>query len=82
MPVTFGQARDILSPFVGVTGRCPSAEETALFVKKVLQYMLYSGANGDKRKFNFIAVRGCITVPQDLETPFKSKNWRSRWNGL
>lgn len=73
MSLTFGQAKDSLSQYVGRGGKCPTAADTDSFVKQVLQYLLYSGEYGNTRKFCFHAVRGCFTAPYELEVPEKVK---------
>lgn len=71
MSVTYGEAKKILSQYAGRGGRCPSSSEVDLFCKQVFQYLLYSGEYGNLRKFCFNAVKGCITVPYELEVPLK-----------
>lgn len=73
MPITFGQAKEILSQYAGRGGKCPTDEGVALFVRQVLDYMLISGEYGNLRKFTFMAVKGCITTPYELEAPLKVK---------
>lgn len=71
MPITYGQAKQLLAEYVGRGGSCPTAEKVDLFTRKVLEYMLISGTYGNLRKFCFCAVKGCITVPYELQTPEK-----------
>lgn len=73
MSLTFGEAKTYLAQYAGKGGKCPSSEQTSLFVKTVLQYLLYSGQNGNLRKFCFHAIRGCVTFPYELEVPLKFK---------
>lgn len=73
MAVTFGEAKNLLAQFAGRGGKCPNTQEVYLFVKQVLQYMLYSGTYGNLRKFCFNAVDGCFTAPFELEVPLKVK---------
>lgn len=73
MAITFGEAKKLLSQYAGHGGKCPSSIEVNLFVRQVLQYMLYSGTYGNLRKFCFNAVKGCFTAPFELETPLKIK---------
>lgn len=73
MPLTFGQARKILGKYADKGGKCASSEEAYFFVMQVLQYLLYSGSYGNLRKFCFNAVKGCFTVPYELEAPLKVK---------
>ncbi len=71
--ITYGTAKKILSRYQGLGGKCPGDEETELFVKQVLQYLLYAGTHGNERKFCFHAVQGCFTLPGELEVPLKIK---------
>ncbi len=73
MPILFGEAKASLSQFYGRGGSCPTADGIDLFVREVLQYMLFSEAYGNIRKFCFNAIRGCFTCPPELETPLKIK---------
>lgn len=73
MPVTYGEAKTILSQYMGAAGRCPTADGIDLFVRQVLQYMLFSGTYGNLRKFCFHAVKGCFTAPPELDVPLKIK---------
>jgi hypothetical protein len=73
MPVTWKDAKKLLAQYAGRGGRCPDDAETDLFVKQVLQFMLYSAPNGSLRKFCFTAPKGCFTIPYELETPLKVK---------
>lgn len=71
MPITFGEAKELLAEFAGIGGKCPSAEGVDLFVRKVLDYMLQQGSYGNERAFCFCAERGCVTLPYELEVPLK-----------
>jgi len=73
MSITYGEAKSILAKYQGVGGHCPTAQGVDLFVREVLQYMLYQGAEGNIRKFTFYAQNGCVTLPYELETPLKVK---------
>lgn len=73
MPITYGDAKLILARYAERGGKCPDAPEVDLFVRKVLQHMLYKGTYGNLRKYCFNALKGCITVPFELETPIKVK---------
>lgn len=73
MAITFGEAKNLLAQFAGRGGKCSNAKEVNLFVKQVLQYLLYSGTYGNLRKFCFNAREGCFTAPFELETPLKIK---------
>jgi len=71
MALTFGEARTLLASYAGNGGQCETSEEVRLFVHEVLQYMLFSGQYGARRTFVFNAVKGCITLPFELEVPEK-----------
>lgn len=73
MPITYGDAKLILARYAERGGKCPSAPEVDLFVRKVLQQMLFKGTYGNLRKYCFNARKGCITIPYELETPIKVK---------
>ncbi len=73
MPITWGEAKNICSQYAGRGGVCPTADRVNLFVRQVLDYMLLSGEYGNLRKFCFNAVKGCFTVPFELEVPLKIK---------
>lgn len=73
MPITYGDAKLILARYAERGGKCPDAPEVDLFVRKVLQHMLYKGTYGNLRKYCFNARKGCITIPYELETPIKVK---------
>lgn len=73
MPITWGEAKTLISQYAGRGGQCPSADKVDLFVRQVLDYMLISGEYGNLRKFCFNAVKGCFTIPYELEVPLKIK---------
>jgi hypothetical protein len=73
VPITYGDARTTLARYAGRGGKCTNDKETDLFVKKVLQHMLFKGSYGNLRKFCFCSYKGCITIPYELETPLKVK---------
>lgn len=73
MPILYKQAKEILAPYVGRGGTCPTSEKIDLFCRKVFQYLLFKGSHGSLRKFCFQARKGCITVPYELEAPLKVK---------
>lgn len=73
MPITYGDAKRILARYAERGGKCPDAPEVDLFVRKVLQHMLFKGTYGNLRKYCFNARKGCITIPYELETPVKVK---------
>lgn len=73
MPITYKAAKEILSTYVGRGGVCADDPRVDLFTRQVLEYLLVSGSYGNVRKFCFCAVRGCFTIPYELETPLKIK---------
>lgn len=73
MPLTYKAAKEILSRYVERGGVCADDPRVDLFVREVLDYLLISGHYGSIHKFCFCAVKGCFTVPYELETPLKIK---------
>lgn len=71
MPLTFGQIRELVAPYAGRSGVCPTSDESASFARKVLKYLLYSGDNSAVRKICIIACKGCLVLPQEVETPLQ-----------
>lgn len=69
--IRYSEAKKILAKYQGLAGTCPANEDTDLFVRKVLQYLLLKGTEGNERVFVFQAENGCITLPKELETPLK-----------
>jgi hypothetical protein len=81
--IKYSQAKQILAKYSGVGGKCATDEGVDLFVKQVLQYLLYQGSYGNERKFCFHAVNGYVTLPKELEVPLKVKidgEVKSVWN--
>lgn len=86
MSITFGEAKATLSQYAGRAGFCTEDKSVELFVKKTLQYLLFSGQYGNLRKFCFCAIKGCFTIPYELETILKvnidgelASSW-SKWS--
>lgn len=73
MAITFGEAKRLLAKYASRGGKCANSKDADLFVKQVLQYLLYQGENGFLRKFCFNACKGFVTAPYELETPVKVK---------
>lgn len=73
MPLTFGTVKKIVAKYAGQGGKCPTADDVDLFVLQVLQKLMYSGSNGNLKKFCFNAVNGCFTIPYELDVPLKVK---------
>lgn len=69
--ITLGQARKLLAPYVGKSGKCPDSEETRLFIMETIQILLHKGANGNLRKWCFMTTNSCFTAPHDLDIPIK-----------
>lgn len=72
MSLTYLQAKQELAQFAGRGGRCSTADIDN-FVRKVLEYLLYSGANQDLREFEFQSQSGVFTVPYEVESIQKVK---------
>ena len=72
MPITYKQAKEAVAKWAGPGGQC-SSSKIDIFVRQVLEHMMYQGAYGSLRKFCFCAVKGCITAPYELEIPLKVK---------
>lgn len=71
MSLTFGQAKSILQPYCGLSGKASSSPELNLFVLKVLQYLLITGSPGGEKTFEFYTGKGYFTAPYELDTPLK-----------
>lgn len=71
MSLTFGQAKFILQPYCGLSGKADSSPELNLFVLKVLQYLLITGSPGGEKTFEFYTGKGYFTAPYELDTPLK-----------
>lgn len=69
--ITLGQARKLLAPYAGKSGKCPTSEETRLFVMEVVQRLLHKGANGNLKKWCFMTDTGCFTAPYEMDVPVK-----------
>ena len=69
--LTWGEAKRILAKYAGVGGACPTDPDVDLFTRKVLQFLLISGASQDLRRFDFIACKGVFTVPEEVEAIIK-----------
>jgi len=83
MPLTYGEAKKYIAQYAGKGGKCPDSPEVDMFLREVLQVLLFSGQYGNKRKFCFHAVKGCFTVPYELEHPLEVKidnNAGTVWN--
>lgn len=73
MPLIFKQAKEILAKYAGPAGTCLDSPGLNSFVQEVLDYLLIKGTYGCTRKFCFNAIKGCITLPYELQTPLKMK---------
>lgn len=73
MPLTWRQAKEVLARYAGTGGLCDDNPQVESFTREVLEYILLSGSYGNIHKFCFCSVRGCITVPYELEVPLKIK---------
>lgn len=73
MTITYGEAKKLLARYAGSSGKCVDSKETDDFTRTVLQNLLLQGAHGAERTFEFMACKGHITLPYELETPLKVK---------
>lgn len=71
MSITFGKAKELLAQYADRGGLCPEDPKVDLFVKEVLQYLIFKGPNSALRTYCFQARSGCITLPYELEVPIK-----------
>lgn len=84
MALTFRTAKEQLAQYAGRGGLCPDDVEVGIFVKEVLQYLLYKGPTSALRTYCFSAKEGCITLPYELEVPLKVRiddQTGSVWSG-
>lgn len=65
--LTFGEAKKFLAQYAGRGGACPT-DKVNLFVREVLEYLLYSGAYQNIRKYTFMAVKGVFTIPYEIDS--------------
>lgn len=65
--LTFGEIKRSIAQYAGSGGACPD-DDVNLFVKKVLQFLLYSGTNQDLKRYDFVACKGVFTVPEEVES--------------
>lgn len=73
MILTFKDAKEALAKYTGKAGKCSSDSEVSLFVREVIQQLLFRGANGNLRKWEFCTQNGTFTAPPDLELPIKMR---------
>src|SRR6266853_1151558 len=73
MPLTWKQAKETLARYAGTGGLCEDNYQVDTFTREVLDYLLMSGSYGNIHKFCFCAVKGCFTIPYELEVPIKIK---------
>lgn len=73
MIITFKEAKNLLAKYAGKAGKCPDSDEVGLFVKEVIQQLLFRGASGNLRKWVFVTQNGMFTAPPDLELPVKMR---------
>jgi hypothetical protein len=71
MPLTFGRIREIVAPYAGRSGLCADDKQVAIFARSVMQYLLFSGSEAAIRKVCIQAVKGCLTLPPEIEIPLK-----------
>ena len=73
MIITMGRARQIIAEFTGKKGKCPESDAVRDFVMEVVERLLYKGAHGNLRKWEFCLSHQCFTAPPDMEVPLKVK---------
>ena len=71
MIITYGEAKKIVAPYAAKAGLCPDEEAVNLFLKEVIQELLFRGSNGGLRKWVFRSNSGFFTAPSDMELPIK-----------
>ena len=67
----FWSGKESYCKYAGKSGRCKDTDEVDLFLKEVIQQLLFRGAAGNLRKWEFCTQNGCFTAPPDLELPVK-----------
>lgn len=70
---TFGDVRRLVAEYAGRGGVCPTSKTAETFARTVLESLLYSGQYGSQRRFDFVAERGRIALPPELQTPLQVK---------
>ncbi len=79
MGLTYGEFKRIIAPYAGRAGKCANptqptqAKEIDRFARTVMEYLLYSGSTSAIRKVNFMACKGCISMPPEVEVPVKAR---------
>lgn len=73
MIITMERARQIVAEFAGKKGKCATSDTVRDFVMEVVERLLYKGAHGNLRKWEFCLSHQCFTAPADLEVPLKVK---------
>lgn len=73
MPLLFSQFKELVAPYVGKAGKCPTASETAIFARQVMEYLLLAGSQAGVRKLCIVAHKGCVTLPPEVDVPLKVK---------
>lgn len=71
MIITYKEAKEMVAQYAAKAGKCATEPAVDLFLKEVIQELLYRGANGNLRKYTFITKTGTFTAPPDLELPVK-----------
>lgn len=71
MALTFAEVKRIVAPYAGRAGKSVDSDETALFARKVMEYLLYSGSQAAIRKLCILANNGCVVLPPEVEVPLK-----------
>lgn len=71
--LTFLKAKEICSKYNKRGGSCLDDPSLNQFTIEVLQWLLWNGTFGNMRQFSFCALKGCITLPFELEVIEKIK---------
>ena len=65
--LTFGKIRELVAPYAGQAGKCPTSQITAQFARTVMQNLLYEGSPGGIKKLRLCARRGYFALPSEVE---------------
>lgn len=71
MPLTFGEIKSLVAPYAGRAGTCADDAKTALFARKVMESLLYSGSEAAVRKICICSYKNCVVLPPEVEIPLK-----------
>jgi len=60
-----------ISRYAGEGGVCADSQEAQDFLRRVHEFLAFSGASGHLQKFCVKAHDGCFTIPESIELPLK-----------